>query len=277
MRWSIRSSQGWSRTTTLATVTVAVVATALGGCAGSGSSGGDAPGTQGFKPPDVPMQKSLGTGEGAVSILAWPGYAEDGSTDKAVDWVTPFEKKTGCKATVKYFNTSDEAVSLMKGGEYDVVSASGDATLRLIASGDVAPVNTDLVPSYADVAPFLKEQKFNSVDGQMYGIPHGWGANLLMYRKKDVSTASDLVVRGLRRRLDVQGQGHGVRLPDLHRGRRALPDEAPAGPEDQGPLRARRQAARRGGRAAQEAEARTSASTGATTPRRSAPSRAARR
>ena len=111
------------------------------------------------------MQKTVGQGEGAVSILAWPGYAEDGSTDKTVDWVTPFEKETGCKATVKYFNTSDEAVNLMKGGQYDVVSASGDATLRLIASGDVAPVNTDLVPNYADVAPFLKDQQFNSVNG----------------------------------------------------------------------------------------------------------------
>ena len=189
MRWSQTWSQGSSRTTTIAAVAVAVAATALSGCAGSGSSGGDAPGTQGFTPPDVPMQKTVGKGEGEVSILAWPGYAEDGSTDKAVDWVTPFEKQTGCKATVKYFNTSDEAVNLMKGGQYDVVSASGDATLRLIASGDVAPVNTDLVPSYADVAPFLKDQQFNSVKGQMYGIPHGWGANLLMYRKQDVATA----------------------------------------------------------------------------------------
>ena len=92
----------------------------------------------------------------------------------------------------------------MKGGQYDVVSASGDATLRLIASGDVAPVNTDLVPSYADVAPFLKDQQFNSVKGQMYGIPHGWGANLLMYRKQDVDHRPDVLVRGLRRRLDVQ-------------------------------------------------------------------------
>jgi putative spermidine/putrescine transport system substrate-binding protein len=170
-------------------VTVAVVATALSGCAGSGSGGGGAPGTKGFTAPKVPMQKSVGPGEGAVSILAWPGYAEDGSTDKSVDWVTPFEKATGCKATVKYFNTSDEAVNLMKGGQYDVVSASGDATLRLIASGDVAPVNTDLVPNYRDVAPFLKQQQFNSVKGQMYGIPHGWGANLLMYRKQDVRPA----------------------------------------------------------------------------------------
>ena len=83
--------------------------------------------------------------EGEVNILAWPGYAEDGSTDKSIDWVTPFEKETGCQANVKYFGTSDEAVQLMKTGEYDVVSASGDASLRLIAAGDVAPVNTDLL------------------------------------------------------------------------------------------------------------------------------------
>ena len=74
----------------------------------------------------------------------WAGYAEDGSkTDKTVDWVTPFEKPTGCKVNVKIGNTSDEMVTLMKTGQYDGVSASGDATLRLIYGGDVAPVNTD--------------------------------------------------------------------------------------------------------------------------------------
>ena len=75
----------------------------------------------GFTPPDVPMATSSATNEGQLSILAWPGYAEDGSTDKTVDWVTPFEEETGCQVTVKYFGTSDEAVSLMKTGEYDVV------------------------------------------------------------------------------------------------------------------------------------------------------------
>jgi putative spermidine/putrescine transport system substrate-binding protein len=69
----------------------------------------------------------------------------------------------------------------MRSGQYDGVSASGDATLRLIYAGDVAPVNTDLVPNYADISSFLKDKPWNSVDGKMYGIPHGWGANLLMY------------------------------------------------------------------------------------------------
>src|SRR5690349_10780727 len=122
---------------------------------GTDSGGGSAdPGSKGFTPPDVPMQKSIGTMEGQVNILAWPGYAEDGSTDKSVDWVTPFEKQTGCQANVKYFGTSDEAVNLMKTGEYDTVSDSGDASLRLIAAGDVQPVNTDLLENYGDVVDF---------------------------------------------------------------------------------------------------------------------------
>ena len=154
-----------------------------------GTDTGDAGSTSGFQVPDIPMAEELGENEGSVNILAWPGYAEDGSTDPNYDWVTPFEEETGCQANVKYFATSDEAVELMKSGEYDVVSASGDASLRMIAAGDVAPVNTDLVPNYADVWPFLKDRDWNSVDGQMYGIPHGYGANLLMWRTDVVKEA----------------------------------------------------------------------------------------
>ena len=160
--------------------------------AACGTSSGDTPttpGASGFTAPKMTPRQSLGAGEGAVSILAWPGYAEDGSNDPKVDWVTPFEKETGCQATVKTFGTSDEAVTLMQTGDYDVVSASGDASLRLIAGGDAAPVNTALVPNYADITGFLKDKAWNSVGGQMYGVPHGWGANLLMYRTDIVNPA----------------------------------------------------------------------------------------
>jgi putative spermidine/putrescine transport system substrate-binding protein len=184
------------QTTRLATV-AAALALALTGCGTSsgddddtgdgGSAGSEQEG--GFTAPDVPMAEELGDNEGSLSVLAWPGYAEDGSTDPAVDWVTPFEQATGCQVEVKYFGTSDEAVNLMKSGQYDVISASGDASLRLIAGGDVAPVNTDLIENYADVWPFLKDRDWNSVDGQMYGVPHGYGANLLMYNTDEVSPA----------------------------------------------------------------------------------------
>ena len=171
-RWSV----------TAGVCTLALALTACGDSDDGGESDEGSAQGSGFTAPDIPMKEELGEMEGEVNILAWPGYAEDGSTDKSVDWVTPFEEETGCQATVKTFGTSDDSVNLMKTGEYDVLSASGDASLRLIAAGDVAPVNTDLLENYDDIYDHLKDRSWNSVDGQMYGAPHGWGANLLMWR-----------------------------------------------------------------------------------------------
>lgn len=160
-----------------------VAALILAGC----SSSNDAASSSGV--PEVPMMETLGAGEGQVNLVAWAGYVENGSTDKNVDWVTGFEKETGCKVNVKNGATSDDMVALMKTGEYDVVSASGDASLRLIYGGDVAPVNTDLISNYADIFENLKQQQWNSVDGVSYGVPHGRGANLLSYRTDIVKPA----------------------------------------------------------------------------------------
>ncbi|MET0916648.1 MAG: extracellular solute-binding protein [Jiangellaceae bacterium] len=130
--------------------------------------------------------EKLGKYEGQVSILAWPGYVEDGSNDPDADWVTAFEQETGCEVTSKVYGTSDEALNLAKSGDYDVIAASGDLSLRLIAGGDAAPVNTDLVENYGNVFDFLKDTEWNTVDGVNYGIPHGYGANLLMFNADEV-------------------------------------------------------------------------------------------
>jgi putative spermidine/putrescine transport system substrate-binding protein len=157
----------------------------LAACGGSSSgSAGEVPAVPQFEGP-------VGAGEGQLNILAWPGYAEDGSTDPAVDWVTPFEEATGCQVNVKTFGTSDEAVKLMQEGGYDVISASGDASLRLIYGGNVQPVNLDLVPNYADIFDGLKMQSHNSVDGVGYGVPHGRGANLLVWNKDKLGETQD--------------------------------------------------------------------------------------
>lgn len=161
--------------------------------AACGSSSDTGTGTSGdrAKPPDIPALQTLGTGEGSINILAWPGYAENGTTDPSVDWVTPFEQQSGCKANVQVANTSDEMFEKMGTGDFDVVSASGDSSLRMIYAGKVAPVNTALLTNYADIAPFQKGQQWNSVNGVDYGIPHGWGANLLSWRTDKVTPAPD--------------------------------------------------------------------------------------
>jgi putative spermidine/putrescine transport system substrate-binding protein len=121
-------------------------------------------------------------GEGELNLVAWPLYAEK-------DITQPFEQQTGCKVNVKEANTSDEMVNLMSQGAYDGVSASGDATLRLINSGLVSPVNVDSFQYYKNVMPSLQAPAHNTVNGVHYGVPYEWGPNILMYNTDVVSPA----------------------------------------------------------------------------------------
>lgn len=133
----------------------------------------------------------LGKGEGQLNIVAWAGYVERGETDKNYDWVTGFEKETGCKVSVKTAATSDEMVALMNEGGFDLVTASGDASLRLIAGGKVQPLNMALIPSYSKIDPRLQNAPWHTVDGKHYGVPYQWGGNILMYNTKVFPKAPD--------------------------------------------------------------------------------------
>jgi putative spermidine/putrescine transport system substrate-binding protein len=144
--------------------------------------------------PSANVPASLGPTEGALNLVAWAGYVVGGTGGEqvqGVDWVTPFETATGCKVTVKVGLDSANMVQLMKTGQYDGVSASGDATIRLIAGGDVAAVNFGLIPNYKNVFEGLKNQSYNTVNGVGYGVPHGRGANVLMYDPTVVKTVPD--------------------------------------------------------------------------------------
>ena len=136
--------------------------------------------TLGLESAHAQMTK-VGDGEGQVDIVAWPGYIERGETDKGYDWVTSFEKATSCKVNVKTAATSDEMVTLMNQGGFDLVTASGDASLRLIAGKKVQPVNVDLIPSFKTVDERLQSAPWNTVDGVHYGVPYQWGPNVLAY------------------------------------------------------------------------------------------------
>jgi len=134
------------------------------------------------------MVQSVGAGEGQLSIIAWAGYIERGETDKNFDWVTAFEKETGCKVRVKTAATSDEMVALMNEGGFDLVTASGDASNRLISGGRVQEVNLSLIPSYNTVDERLRNAPWHTVGGKHYGVPYQWGPNVLMYNTKVFKT-----------------------------------------------------------------------------------------
>ena len=198
------------------------------------------------------LPTTIGKGEGSLNVIEWADY-----TDKS--FAQPFEKQTGCNIHRKDAGTSNQMVALMHanggggGGQYDLVSASGDASLRLIYAGDVQPININLIPSWKDFLPAFKSPAHNTVDGKHYGVSLQWGPNTLHLQHEEGEPGADGLGRDLR--LEVQGQGHGAEQPDPDRGRGALPDADEAEPRDQGPVRADEGPARGGYPAAHEPEA----------------------
>ena len=126
------------------------------------------------------VPSAVGPGEGKLTLVAWEGYTEK-------QWVAPFEKLTGCKVSVKYAGSSNDMFNLMTaggGGQYDMVSASGDASLRLIYAGAVAETNMALIPNWKDFFNAFKSPANNTVDGKHYGVSVQFGPNVLMYNTK---------------------------------------------------------------------------------------------
>lgn len=157
-------------------VIVVILGLVLAACGGGGGGGGD-------------TIDEIGEGEGELNLIIWAGYAERGEVDPNFDWVTPFEDKTGCQVNTTNMTDSNNGVALMQSGEYDGISASGDATTRLIASELVAPINTDVFENYDGVFDGLKDLPHNTVDGVNYGVPHGRGPNLLAWNTEVLTEA----------------------------------------------------------------------------------------
>jgi putative spermidine/putrescine transport system substrate-binding protein len=159
---------------------IAVVGVLLTACSSTTTAARSTPPVS-VAPVNPAFPGPLGAGEGRVNVLAWPGYVEDGSTDPGVDWVSDFERSTGCRVNARHVGSSDEAVALMAAGGWDVVSASGDATLRLIREGSVQPINTELLTHYDDLFPDLVAEGLAASAGATYGVPQGRAVNALLY------------------------------------------------------------------------------------------------
>jgi putative spermidine/putrescine transport system substrate-binding protein len=193
-------TSGRTRPRTIA-LGIAAAAILAAGCSSSGSSssagtggatqnaatqnGGGAVSGQTVPTASLPVLQQVGPGEGQLNLIAWAGYLDP-------KWVKPFQQQTGCQVNAKYANTSDEMVTLMKGGgggQYDMVSSSGDADLRILYAGDAHPVNINLIPSWKDFFPAFQSPPFNTINGVHYGVSLQWGANVLMYNTKNFPTA----------------------------------------------------------------------------------------
>src|SRR5713226_3480379 len=121
--------------------------------------GAAACGSSSSKSASAKLPTSIGPGEGQLNLVAWEGYDQP-------QWVKPFEAQTGCVVHSKYAGSSDEMVTLMRqggGSQYDMVSASGDASLRLIYGKVVQAINVNLIPDYKNFVPQLKSPPHNTI------------------------------------------------------------------------------------------------------------------
>lgn len=154
--------------------------------------------------------------EDELNILASPGAVERGGTDPAVDWVTPFERGTGCKVNVATAQSRVEMLTLVDRGDFDLVVAPSDVATTLIANGSVQPIDLAQLPSYANVDPRLEAAPWQVAEGRHYGTPFQWGRYLLIYDREafDRPPASWSVLFD-EKRLPVVGAGRGkVNLPE---------------------------------------------------------------
>jgi putative spermidine/putrescine transport system substrate-binding protein len=157
---------------------IGVVALALvvASCGGSDNK------SSGVKGPDINAN-----GEGKLNIVDWEGYTDP-------SFVKSFEQETGCKVNDVFAGSSNEMFTKFQsggGGQYDLASFSGDASLRAIKSGSVAPLDTSKLTNYKDLAPQLQSPEFNTQNGKHYGLSFMWGANVLIYNADKIKQNLD--------------------------------------------------------------------------------------
>src|SRR5689334_349883 len=154
---------------------VILAALLMSGCGTTAPTTGSA-GTAAPAPSSAPAAQ----GGGQLNIVAWEGYVDDA-------WKKPFEQQTGCTVSVTYAGSSDEMFSKFRSGggsTYDLVSASGDASLRFIQAGALQEIDTSKISHFGELAPQLQSPPHNTVDGKRYGVSFMWGPNVLIYDKK---------------------------------------------------------------------------------------------
>jgi len=152
-----------------------VLVLAAAGC--GGKSGGPASATA-----------TVGKPEGQLSLVSLGGQVENGQT-KGVDWVTPFERASGCQVSNHVIANGGEAIRLLGSGKIDGVSALGTVAVPLIANGMVQPLQRKLLLRYRSLSPDLQRLSYNTVEGQIWGMPVGRGANVLVYNPRQVRPA----------------------------------------------------------------------------------------
>ncbi|MFF5206543.1 extracellular solute-binding protein [Streptosporangium sp. NPDC000396] len=162
-------------------VRVARTPTASGVSATVSPSLSPGPSSSSAPSPSPSPSASIGESEGTLRMLTFQDHVEYGAASSKVDWLTPFERQTGCRVRLDRVETSVEMAEQFSRTPYDVVSPSPDLAGRLMAEGKVATIDTGLIEAYKDIPKRLRELPAVRRGDRVYGVPYLWGINEIMY------------------------------------------------------------------------------------------------
>src|ERR1700737_826857 len=160
------------RSKLLAMTMLGVSAFSMIGCGGPDSSARNAP----------PAGKS--TDKGVLNLYTWPDYL-------APDTIATFEKQTGIKVRVSYFDTNETLEGRMLTGSsgFDVVVPTAPYLQRQIRSGAYLALDKTKLPNLANLDPAIMGRVAVNDPGNAHAVVYTWGTYGIGYNAKMVAEA----------------------------------------------------------------------------------------
>ncbi len=122
-------------------------------------------------------------GADELHVLNWQGYG----TDEA--WaIKLFEERTGTKVVHDYFNSEQEMLTKLRTspGTYDVVLINSNFTGQAASEGLLQPIDPAGISNFADLSPQMRDHRYFTVDGKLYGIAWVWGVTSFAYNTEKI-------------------------------------------------------------------------------------------
>jgi putrescine transport system substrate-binding protein len=117
-----------------------------------------------------------------LNLYIWSDYL-------APDTIATFEKQTGVKVRISYFETNETLESRMLTGNsgFDVVVPTAPFFQRQIRSGAYMPLDKKKLPNLANLDPAFMSRVALNDPGNVHGVVYAWGTYGIGYNAKMVS------------------------------------------------------------------------------------------
>jgi len=153
---------------------------ACGGKPGAGAPSGESS-DGGSKAADRAASGAAAATGKVLNLFIWSDYLAPNS-------LSDFEKRTGIKVHVAYFDTNETLETKLLAGSsgYDVVVPTASYFERQIKAGVYLPLDKSKLPNLKNMDPQLMERVARHDPGNEHGVIYTWGTNGIGYNEKMV-------------------------------------------------------------------------------------------